>query len=225
MPRRARRPPHSFWRGKKILVTAGPTREPLDPVRFIANASSGRMGYALAEEGRRLGGNVTLVSGPVALRPPRGVKTLRVTTARDMLKAVLREARKADAVIGAAAVADWRPIRAARRKLKKSAEPFRTLRLTRNPDILGTLARRRVNGRPRLAGFALETENLRANARKKLHQKSLDIIVANGPSSLDRPGTRAILLGRSGRSLVFSGGSKKALARVFFSFFARERQG
>jgi phosphopantothenoylcysteine decarboxylase/phosphopantothenate--cysteine ligase len=210
--------PH--WKGKRVVVTAGPTREPLDPVRFLSNASSGRMGYAVAAEARRRGARVVLVTGPTAITPPRGVRVVRVTTARQMLSAVLRHAARAHAVIGAAAVADWRPAALSRGKLKKSASP-RALRLVPNPDILRTVALRRRRGLPRLVGFALETGGLLANALGKLRKKSLDLVVANTPAALDGRRTEAWLIGRSGRRERFRG-SKAALAGRLLDAAARE---
>jgi len=200
------------WRGKKIVVTAGPTREPLDPVRFLTNASSGRMGYALAAAARRAGARVTLISGPTALTPPGGVRKISVVTARDMLRASLRAARGADLFIGAAAVADWRPIFVSARKLKKRAGAAPVVRLRPNPDILKTVAARRHAGRPLAVGFALETDNLRANAVRKMRAKALDMIVANRPDALNGTRARALLL-RPGKKDIPFVGKKDALAR------------
>jgi phosphopantothenoylcysteine decarboxylase / phosphopantothenate---cysteine ligase len=210
----------NFWRGKTVVVTAGPTREPLDPVRYITNASSGRMGYALAAAARKRGAKVILVSGPTALKVPAGTRAAPVTTAREMLAAALRWGVRADVLIGAAAVADWAPSNAARHKLKKGGRSALTLRLKPNPDILKTLAARRRGGRPRLVGFALETRDLAANARRKLKEKSLEMIVANPHTVLDKPSAEALLLHRSGASSRFPGGSKAALAGRILDFFA-----
>jgi phosphopantothenoylcysteine decarboxylase/phosphopantothenate--cysteine ligase len=161
----------------KLLITAGPTREPLDPVRFLSNRSSGKMGYALAEAAAARGYEVTLVSGPVALPPPKDVLVVRVVTAADMLAAVKLHLKKCDALIMAAAVADWRPVRVAKRKMKKGAEQRMTLELKRTPDILKTIAP--LKGRRFFVGFAAETHNVRAEAKRKLREKNLDLIVAN----------------------------------------------
>ena len=163
--------------GRHVLITSGPTLEPIDPVRVIANRSSGRMGHALAEAARDLGARVTLVSGPTCLPPPAGVEVIRVETAQQMLEAVER-ALPADMAIFAAAVADWRVAGAATAKIKKGKNGAPTLRLVENPDILATIARHEK--RPALVvGFAAETENLLENARAKLKRKGADVIVAN----------------------------------------------
>jgi len=161
----------------KLLITAGPTREPLDPVRFLSNRSSGRMGYAVADVAAERGHEVTLVSGPVALPPPPDVQVVRVVTAADMFAAVKLHLKKCDALIMAAAVADWRPARMAPRKLKKGNRQTLLLELKRTPDILQSIGR--LKGRRIFIGFAAETHNLRAEARRKLRAKNLDLIVAN----------------------------------------------
>lgn len=158
-----------------ILVTAGPTREPIDPVRFISNRSSGKMGYAVARAAAGRGHRVCLVSGPVALEPP-GVDLVRVETAADMLKVVLDRIDGCEALVMAAAVADWRPAVAATRKLKKAEMPL-TLALARTPDILETIRSRKA-GRV-FVGFAAETGDPLDEARRKLTAKGLDLIVAN----------------------------------------------
>ncbi len=205
----------NFWRGKKVVIMAGPTREALDPVRFLTNASSGRMGYALANEAAKRGARTVLISGPTGLTPPRKTRFVPVLSARDMLRAALRHSRGADLIVGAAAVADWRPEQPSARKLKKNGRAAMSLRLVPNPDILKTLARRRT-GRARFVGFALETENLVSRAARKLKDKSLDLIVANTPNALDKDDTQAVLLFRSGGRAAFKG-SKAALARKIFS--------
>lgn len=192
------------WRGRHLVITAGPTREALDPVRFLSNESSGRMGWALARAARRRGARVTLVHGPTGLPAPRGVRDVPVVSARDMLAAARRAARTADAVIGAAAVADWRPLRAARGKIKKGGRAP-VLRLTANPDILKTLARGRRGGRPRIAGFALETDRLLARARRKMREKDVDVMVANPARVLGQTHTTAWLIDRSGRAAPYRG--------------------
>lgn len=163
--------------GRRVLITAGPTREPLDPVRFLSNRSSGRMGYALAETARRRGATVELVSGPVALAPPADVRLTRVETAEEMRAATLALASEADAVILAAAVADYRPAEQAERKVKRR-EAEMALRLVANPDIAQEVGAGRRPGQV-LVGFAAETEDLLANAEAKRRKKGLDLIVAN----------------------------------------------
>ena len=190
----------------KLLITAGPTREPLDPVRFLSNRSSGKMGYALAEAAAARGHTVILVSGPVALtlfvdaasplrqaatpgqagrisekRPEvastKRIQLVRVVTAADMLAAVKLHLKKCDALIMAAAVADWRPVRVAKRKMKKGDEQRLTLEFKRTPDILKTIAP--LKGKKIFIGFAAETHNVHAEAKRKLREKRLDMIVAN----------------------------------------------
>jgi phosphopantothenoylcysteine decarboxylase/phosphopantothenate--cysteine ligase len=164
--------------GRHVVVTAGPTFEPIDPVRFIGNRSSGRQGFALAEAAVDAGARVTLISGPVALPDPRGASVVRVETARQMLDAALA-AMPADVFIAAAAVADWRVDAVSDQKLKKGARGAPSLSLVENPDILGRIAATGA-ARPRLVvGFAAETENVIENAKRKLSRKGCDLIVAN----------------------------------------------
>ena len=175
-PRRARGTP---LHGRKVLITSGPTQEPIDPVRYIANRSSGKQGHALARAAAALGADVTLVSGPVTLPDPEGVKVVRVDTAHEMLDATLA-ALPADIAICAAAVADWRVADEAPQKLKKQPDGSApSLKLAANPDILATIAQSGAQ-RPRLVvGFAAETENLIENAKGKRVRKGADWIVAN----------------------------------------------
>jgi phosphopantothenoylcysteine decarboxylase/phosphopantothenate--cysteine ligase len=168
-------------RGVKALVTAGPTREPLDPVRFLGNHSSGKQGYAIAEALARAGADTTLISGPVGLAAPAGVKLTRVVTAQEML-AACEAALPADVLVMAAAVADWRPDIAANSKIKKSVDRVVPLiKLVENPDILATIAR--GPRRPRLViGFAAETDDVVSNAVAKRGRKAADWIIANDVS-------------------------------------------
>jgi phosphopantothenoylcysteine decarboxylase/phosphopantothenate--cysteine ligase len=167
--------------GRRVLVTAGPTHEPIDPVRYIANRSSGKQGFAIARAAAAAGATVTLVAGPVALADPPGIATIRVESARDMLAAV-ENALPADIAIFAAAVADWRVAEAGGHKIKKEPGGVPRLTLVENPDILATVARRKT-GRPRLViGFAAETDDVIAHARAKLDRKGCDWIVANDVS-------------------------------------------
>ncbi len=177
--------------GRHVLITAGPTHEPIDPVRYIANRSSGTQGYALAAAARRLGAAVTLVSGPTNLADPVGVAVVRVETARDMLEAV-EAALPADIAIFAAAVADWRVANQAGEKLKKDGKGLPALEFAENPDILRTVARRRKGRPPLVVGFAAETEKVVAHASAKLKKKGCDWIVANNvsPESGVMGGTR-----------------------------------
>ena len=175
-------PPSKRLAGLHALVTAGPTREPLDPVRYISNHSSGKQGYAIASALAAEGARVTLVSGPVALKAPDGVTFVCVETAREMLKAC-EEALPADVFVSVAAVADWRPVKAAPKKLKlKGQGEAPAIRLTENPDILRTLSSKR-KGRPRLViGFAAETHDVQQLAVEKRVRKGCDWIVANDVS-------------------------------------------
>lgn len=170
--------------GKKVIVTAGPTHEPIDPVRYIANRSSGKQGYAIAGAARDAGAVVVLISGPVALAAPPGVDLVRVETAREMAAAV-EAALPCDIFIAAAAVADWRVEGEGPQKIKKGGGGPPALRLVENPDILAGVARRAENRPPLVVGFAAETENLIDHARQKLARKGCDLIVANdvGPAS------------------------------------------
>jgi phosphopantothenoylcysteine decarboxylase / phosphopantothenate---cysteine ligase len=172
--------------GARVIVTAGGTQEPLDPVRYLTNRSSGRMGYALAEVARDMGADVTLIHAPTALPPIYGVDHVAVRSAADMHDAVLARLAVADVLIMAAAVADYRPARVAEQKIKKEAGGL-SLPLERTTDILAAVAEARAQeGMPRLViGFAAETENLLANARQKLEKKRLDLIVANDVSASD----------------------------------------
>jgi phosphopantothenoylcysteine decarboxylase/phosphopantothenate--cysteine ligase len=162
--------------GEKIVITAGPTREPIDPVRFISNYSSGKMGYALSICARRRGADVTLVSGPTSLDIPADVKFIGVSSAEEMRDAVLKEMEDATIIIKAAAVADYRPKSVSESKIKKG-EGEKSLVLERTPDIISEIGDRK--GNRILVGFAMETEAVIVNARKKLKEKKMDIIVAN----------------------------------------------
>lgn len=163
--------------GKKLLITAGPTREPMDPVRYITNHSTGKMGYALAKAAMLRGAQVTLVSGPVSISPPPFVELVPVTEAEEMYQAVVQRAPQADWIIKAAAVADYRPKEVSSEKVKKS-EGTLCLEMERTKDILGYLGQHKVPGQF-LCGFSMETEHMLENSRKKLEKKNLDMVVAN----------------------------------------------
>ncbi|MEA3411034.1 MAG: bifunctional phosphopantothenoylcysteine decarboxylase/phosphopantothenate--cysteine ligase CoaBC [Pseudomonadota bacterium] len=165
-----------FLSGLRLLVTAGPTQEAIDPVRYLSNRSSGRMGFAVASAAADEGGEVTLVSGPVTLATPAGVKRHDVDSAQEMRAAVMRYVGGADIFISTAAVADYRPAVPWKRKIKKKQVGFQ-LELTRNPDILSEVVK--ASPRPFVVGFAAETEDLAAYAKQKLHAKNLDMIAAN----------------------------------------------
>lgn len=187
--------------GETLLVTAGPTREELDPVRYLTNRSSGRMGYAMAEAALRRGARVILISGPTALEPPAGAELVRVTTAEEMHRAVLKHAEQATVIIKAAAVADYRPLAPATKKIKRAAGARMTLELESTPDILADLARQK--GSRLLVGFAAETENVAERAREKLAAKGVDLMVANDVTAdgagFDADTNIASLFARDGR--------------------------
>ena len=164
------------WKGKRVVVTAGPTREPLDPVRYFTNRSSGKMGYAIAEAAARTGAEVVLISGPTSLTTPPGVRRVDVVRAEEMLQEVLKALPRADIIIKAAAVADYRPATVLDRKMKKRAEEVE-IRMERTPDIAWEIGKRK--GDRFLVGFAAETDHLEENAREKLRRKGMDLIVAN----------------------------------------------
>jgi len=170
--------------GLKILVTAGATIEPIDPVRYITNRSSGKMGYAIARAAKYRGASVTLVSGPTALTSPYGVTLCSVSTAEDMKQAVFENRQDCDIIIKAAAVSDYRPRETARQKIKKGSDSL-SLELIKNPDILAQLGAAKEESPCILVGFAAETEALLSNAKKKLEAKNLDMIVANDVSRSD----------------------------------------
>lgn len=169
--------------GERFLITVGATREEFDPVRFISNRSSGKMGFALAEAAVKRGAAVTVVAGVTTVDPPAGLRVVKALSADEMLKAVASEAGKASVFIGAAAIADYRPAQRAEQKIKKSSESI-TLTLERTPDVLSQVAASRANGML-VVGFAAETENVLENAKEKLRSKKLDAIVANDVSRAD----------------------------------------
>lgn len=166
----------------RFLITAGGTREYLDPVRFLSNASSGKMGYALARAALKAGHEVTLITAPTALQPPAGAEIIRVESAADMFAAVKRHFARCDCLIMAAAVADYTPAHPSKTKLKKHAVRL-TLELKPTPDILKWAGRQKERGQM-LVGFALEDRDLRANAERKMREKNLDMIVANTPGAI-----------------------------------------
>lgn len=169
--------PRRDWASRKVLISAGPTQEAIDPVRFISNRSSGKMGYALAEAARARGAEVVLVSGPTSLASPAGVECCQVTTAEEMRKAMLNRLTWSDTVIMAAAVADFRPARPSAHKIKKRRGPVTHLDLEATDDILRELRERRTS--QLLVGFAAETDDLLAHAKEKLHAKGVDLLIAN----------------------------------------------
>ena len=211
---------------RKIVVTAGGTQEPIDPVRVIANHSSGKMGFALAEAARDRGAQVTLVAGTHSQRVPRGIEHISALQACDMRDAVLREIVDADALIMAAAVADFRPAQQAEQKIKKGKAETIALELVRNPDILGEVAEWRKKGNKGnqgnalvVVGFAAETNDLLANARAKLKAKNLDLIVANPvPQSFGNDLDQATLIERGGAVTELPPMPKEELADKILDF-------
>ncbi|MDO9309918.1 MAG: bifunctional phosphopantothenoylcysteine decarboxylase/phosphopantothenate--cysteine ligase CoaBC [Deltaproteobacteria bacterium] len=212
--------------GRTIMVTAGPTREEIDPVRYVSNHSSGKMGYALARAAARRGASVILVSGPTCLPVPTGVEPVLVVSAREMQAAVMSHVNRCDVVIKAAAVADYRPVERKTTKVKKQHDAI-TIELVKNPDILAGLGA--MHQRPFLVGFAAETDNLSEYAAKKMKEKNLDMIVANDVSQADAgfnaENNRALLLFRDGRSEDCPLMSKDALAERILDRIATELNG
>jgi len=203
--------------GETVLVTAGPTQEPLDPVRFISNRSSGRMGYALAEAAAARGARVILISGPVHIPPPRGVEVVPVRTAAEMHDKVLENLAPASIVIKSAAVADFRVAKVSEQKIKKTAARL-SLELDPTPDILAELGRKK--GDRLLIGFAAETENLQQEARRKLESKNCDMVVANlvgtSETGFESENNEVLLLTRTGDVLAVPKASKRDVAdRIF----------
>ncbi|PLX34280.1 MAG: bifunctional phosphopantothenoylcysteine decarboxylase/phosphopantothenate--cysteine ligase CoaBC [Clostridiales bacterium] len=205
-------------KGKKVLLTAGPTIESIDPVRYITNHSSGKMGYAMAREAVSRGADVTLVSGPVDIDPPKGCNVIRVKSAVEMNEIVLRESEDSNIIVKSAAVSDYRPKITHDQKIKKSNDDF-VLELERNPDILKNLSKIKKSGQV-LVGFAAETENLIANAKSKMEEKQLDMIVANDVS-LKHSGfksdkNKAVILIRGGEKKELELMTKQELSRIVF---------
>ncbi|NGP53419.1 bifunctional phosphopantothenoylcysteine decarboxylase/phosphopantothenate--cysteine ligase CoaBC [Thioalkalivibrio sp. XN8] len=211
--------------GRRVLVTAGPTREALDPVRYLSNRSSGKMGYAVAAAARAAGAEVVLVSGPVELPAPAGVRVIGVETAAQMQAAVQAELPGTDVFVGAAAVADYRPAEPAGQKIKKREEALQVA-LVRNPDILAGVAA--ATPRPFVVGFAAETHDLEANARQKLEAKRLDLVAANavGPDrGFDRD-DNALRAFWPGGERDLGSGAKRVLAKQLVELIAeRMRAG
>lgn len=205
-----------------FLITAGPTREYIDPVRYISNASSGKMGYAVAACARRKKHRVILVSGPVEIAPPEGVTLRRVISADDMFREVKKNLPAADVFISVAAVADYRPARRKIHKMKKNARGF-SLRLEPTTDILAYAGRRK--GNLVLVGFALESKDLLRAAKKKLEVKNLDLIVANGHTAIGEDVSRCWLIGRDGTTRKLARMNKIQVAERIIDEALRIRQG
>jgi phosphopantothenoylcysteine decarboxylase/phosphopantothenate--cysteine ligase len=206
-------PPAGALTGQRVLITAGPTRERIDPVRFVSNRSSGKMGFAVAQAAREAGAEVVLVSGPVSLPTPPGVRRIDVESAADMLNAVLREVEGTNIFISTAAVADYRPEKPANQKIKKTADKL-AIEMERTIDIIGTVAARQER-RPFVVGFAAETETVEQHARTKLLKKNLDAIAANevgDDKAFDCADNELVVLWRNGRRQL-ARAPKEALAR------------
>jgi phosphopantothenoylcysteine decarboxylase/phosphopantothenate--cysteine ligase len=195
----------------RVLITAGPTREYLDPVRYLSNASSGRIGCALAQAALLAGHQVTLVLGPCPAEPPEGAEVVRVTTAEEMREAVAARFDACDVFLASAAVADYRPVERRPEKIKKG-EARLTVELERTPDILAEMSRRRR--KQILVGFCLETEDLERRARGKLEAKALDLVVANDPEAIAADRQDALLMARHGPTKRLAGVTKADLAQA-----------
>ena len=214
-------PSQGVLAGRRVLITAGPTRERIDPVRFISNRSSGKMGFAVAQAAREAGAGVVLVAGPVSLPAPAGVRRVDVESASEMLAAVLRELPGTDLFISTAAVADYRPARAAEQKIKKTSDSL-DIAMERTVDVLATVAANK--DRPFVVGFAAETESVEQNARTKLLKKNLDMIAANEvghDKAFDSEDNQLIVLTRAARHELARAG-KLTLARGLITLIAQE---
>lgn len=200
--------------GRRVLITAGPTRESIDPVRYLSNRSSGKMGYALADAARSRGASVTLISGPTSLQAPPDVEVDQVISATEMYEAVMNKVNGHHIVIKAAAVADFAPDEIATQKIKKGSSQELNLALKRTPDILAALLK--LEQRPFIVAFAAETENLEKNARQKLQEKQADLIVANdvsdGSIGFDGDSNEVLLLSKNGDREMIERSSKRVVA-------------
>jgi phosphopantothenoylcysteine decarboxylase/phosphopantothenate--cysteine ligase len=203
----------------RFLITAGPTREPIDPVRYLSNRSSGRMGYAIAEAAIEAGHEVILISGPVDIDRPRGAAVIPISTSDEMFRAVHQQTRNCDVLVMSAAVADYKPAKVSKFKIKKRDADL-SLELIPTRDILASLP---VNRKYFVVGFAAETENLEANAWKKLQEKNCDIVVANDVSHADfgmeSDENEVAILFRDGEKKTISRAPKKTVARELIKIF------
>jgi phosphopantothenoylcysteine decarboxylase / phosphopantothenate---cysteine ligase len=211
-------------RGKNVLVSAGPTHSKIDPVRFITNRSTGKMGYYIAEEAKRRGANVTLVSGPTNINPPNGINVINITTNEEMKNAILDNFEKSDIVIKSAAVADYKAKNYSNEKIKKG-EGDLVLTFVRDNDILKILGEKKSN--QILVGFAAESNNVLENAKRKLENKNLDYIVANDITSADTgfgsEDNKVIIISRDGEEIYLDKMSKKEVASKIFETILRKR--
>ena len=205
---------------RRVLVTAGPTRERIDPVRYLSNDSSGKMGFAIAAAAVAAGHEVTLIAGPVGLETPKGVKRVDVESAREMLAEMRSAFPECDTLFMAAAVCDFRPARRLRGKWRKKdvGQERASLELIPNPDILGSITRRK--GDRLVVGFALETSDGLRRATEKLERKRMDYVVLNGPSALNAAKTSVKILGRDGSQRDLVGRTKSAVAKVLVGLSA-----
>lgn len=205
---------------RRVLVTAGPTRERIDPVRYLSNDSSGKMGFAIAAAAVAAGHEVTLIAGPVVLETPKGVKRIDVESAREMLAEMRSAFPECDTLFMAAAVCDFRPARRLRGKWRKKdvGQERASLELIPNPDILGSITRRK--GDRLVVGFALETSDGLRRATEKLERKRMDYVVLNGPSALNAAKTSVKILGRDGSQRDLVGRTKSAVAKVLVGLSA-----
>jgi phosphopantothenoylcysteine decarboxylase / phosphopantothenate---cysteine ligase len=194
----------------RILITSGPTRQYLDPVRYLTNASSGRMGSALADAALALGHEVVIVSGPVGVAYPQAAHVVPIVSTDELLSACRREFAACDGVIGAAAPCDYQPVKVAEQKIAKTGGPL-VLNLIETPDVMATLGAEKKPGQW-LVGFALETEDQRFRALTKLIKKSCDLIVLNGPEAMDATDNKVEVLDRTGEVVSSLSGSKEAVA-------------
>lgn len=212
--------------GKKVVITAGPTREAIDPVRYISNHSSGKMGYALAQAAMEAGAQVVLISGPVNLPSPDRVQLIKVTSAQEMFDASLAQADACHLFIAAAAVADYRPAQVAVQKIKKGSDAELSLNLIKNPDIVASVAA--LPRRPFTVGFAAETERLLEHARTKLERKNLDLVIANditGDGIGFNSDDNAVTLVSQVEEITLSQRSKQQLARELIALMAQRLAG
>jgi phosphopantothenoylcysteine decarboxylase/phosphopantothenate--cysteine ligase len=207
----------------RVLVTAGPTREPIDPVRYLSNESSGRMGFAIAEAAAKAGHQVTLIAGPVALPTPVGVRRIDVGTALEMFDVTLLAVRRCDALFMAAAVSDWRPARrhAGKWRAKDHGARRVSLPLVRNPDILATCGKDPSREGKLLVGFALETGAGLERARRKRKAKNVDFIVLNDERALNRPRASVLILGGDGTVRRLENRNKSDIARALVGLLGR----
>lgn len=212
--------------GRKVVITAGPTREAIDPVRYLSNYSSGKMGYALAQAAVEAGAQTILISGPTQLQTPARVTMLAVTSAEEMYQASMAQAQNCDLFIAAAAVADYRPASLAAQKIKKTARDELTIHLIKNPDIVASVAA--LQPKPFTVGFAAESEDLILHARTKLASKNLDLIIANNIAEqgigFNSDDNAVTLIDHSGE-LILSQRSKQQLARELIALFAQKITG